>query len=584
MDDDDEHGRGRADPHERQRAVGEARSQRLTRIARRQAVASVTLPRGVLAAFFEVDSDWSVSGTLDASAAQAMRASLRASGAALLLPRTSNRDRLGVRSEYDGTGDLARLLCCYQEASDGLLAAAASGQPAPAVREKDGKHVRRALLRHPLLLSHGPAGQPPRCCAACVQQRGPASQPYSRCACLRVPRVLASQLLEYRLNEELGPAAAAVERSVSTAYELLSGVARQILAAPGRLSPAQTLPQLDALMEAKKLKEYERGCSALTLFRYSAGSGAREHTDMGLLTLVYASEPGLELHTSAGWQALQCDGGLVILAGATLEAATGGSVRAALHRVVPQNTPRCSVVMRVRGAPDALLPGAPGGTVAGFEANFRATHGSVNAPRGPDLYVDLDAEEELEGASGSAPDVAIAAPQACSDDASLADCVLGIPALAALIVNVLADVDDRGVTLARAEMVCRALRAAAAPHWAEKCEQLHYCERLSSLPAALSPAGHATQWKRLYRSATQHLMQTVNIAIAGYDSSEVHYKVRLGTRFYKIFDAYCAKMSIRRDYVRFLFDGNRVYGQQTPYELQMEDGNTVDAIMEQCGD
>lgn len=327
-------------------------------------------------------------------------------------------------------------------------------------------------------------------------------------------------------------------------------------------------------MEAASLKCYERGCSALSVFRYDAGAGAAEHTDLGLLTVVYACDPGLELRTPFGWQSLACEGAFVVLAGASLEAATGGAVRAALHRVVPQESPRCSVVMRVRGSPDAPLPGAPGGTIAGFEARFRATHGSINAPpRGPIIIVDLETGEE-----GPAP--AAPASREARHDTSLAEDVLAVPGLAALIVDKLAAMDESGVALARAEMVCCALRDAVAPIWARQCAELHRRGELE-LPAALSAAGHAEQWKRLYRYSS---VPRLTVKVRGQDSTKVHFKVTSRICFGKIFDAYCSH-KVFGDRPRFLFDGRPVQDWETPRSLKrIDEVDTIDAVVEQMGD
>ena len=51
-----------------------------------------------------------------------------------------------------------------------------------------------------------------------------------------------------------------------------------------------------------------------------------------------------------------------------------------------------------------------------------------------------------------------------------------------------------------------------------------------------------------------------------------------------MFDAYCTKNSLARDHMRYIFDGNRIQGSQTPAELEMEDGDTIVAMMEQRGD
>lgn len=57
----------------------------------------------------------------------------------------------------------------------------------------------------------------------------------------------------------------------------------------------------------------------------------------------------------------------------------------------------------------------------------------------------------------------------------------------------------------------------------------------------------------------------------------------MNTRFEKIFNAYCAKKSLDASAVRFLFDGDRVRGEQTPAELSMEDGDSIDAVLQQTG-
>jgi len=61
------------------------------------------------------------------------------------------------------------------------------------------------------------------------------------------------------------------------------------------------------------------------------------------------------------------------------------------------------------------------------------------------------------------------------------------------------------------------------------------------------------------------------------------FKVRTTTKFEKIFDAYCQKNAIGANVTRFLFDGLRVKKEDTPAKLDMEDGDVIDAVMEQEG-
>ncbi|EEH57334.1 uncharacterized protein MICPUCDRAFT_33538 [Micromonas pusilla CCMP1545] len=75
----------------------------------------------------------------------------------------------------------------------------------------------------------------------------------------------------------------------------------------------------------------------------------------------------------------------------------------------------------------------------------------------------------------------------------------------------------------------------------------------------------------------------INLKVKDQDNSEVHFKVRQTTKFSKIFDAFCARKSLQPDSVRFLFDGQRVNANMTPKDLDMEDGDSLDAMMEQVG-
>ena len=116
------------------------------RKARRELHAEVSpsLPAGVGAVFLEVD--WSYKASLAADEAAKLRASLRATGAAVLLLRRA-RDALVGRGLEDSASGLGGALArCHDEASTGLLA---QPQPPWFVRAKDGKVVRRpaAALR-----------------------------------------------------------------------------------------------------------------------------------------------------------------------------------------------------------------------------------------------------------------------------------------------------------------------------------------------------------------------------------------------------------------------------------------------------
>ena len=61
------------------------------------------------------------------------------------------------------------------------------------------------------------------------------------------------------------------------------------------------------------------------------------------------------------------------------------------------------------------------------------------------------------------------------------------------------------------------------------------------------------------------------------------FKVKPTTRFEKIFNAFCQKKAVDQAQVRFVFDGARISPNSTPADLDMTDGDTIDAFLEQIG-
>ncbi|QCE11530.1 small ubiquitin-related modifier [Vigna unguiculata] len=48
-------------------------------------------------------------------------------------------------------------------------------------------------------------------------------------------------------------------------------------------------------------------------------------------------------------------------------------------------------------------------------------------------------------------------------------------------------------------------------------------------------------------------------------------------------NAYCDRQSVDFSSIAFLFDGRRLRAEQTPDELEMEDGDEIDAMLHQTG-
>jgi small ubiquitin-related modifier len=51
----------------------------------------------------------------------------------------------------------------------------------------------------------------------------------------------------------------------------------------------------------------------------------------------------------------------------------------------------------------------------------------------------------------------------------------------------------------------------------------------------------------------------------------------------KVFVAYASKKGVAPNSLRFLLDGDRIKGDQTPDDLDLQDGDQVDAVLEQVG-
>ncbi|KAI7833330.1 ubiquitin-related domain-containing protein [Kickxella alabastrina] len=75
----------------------------------------------------------------------------------------------------------------------------------------------------------------------------------------------------------------------------------------------------------------------------------------------------------------------------------------------------------------------------------------------------------------------------------------------------------------------------------------------------------------------------INIKVVAADSSEVMFKIKRKTKLSKLMQAYCSRAGQAFGTVRFLVDGQRINGDNTPEELEMEDGDSIDAMTEQVG-
>ncbi|KAI7843912.1 hypothetical protein COHA_002454 [Chlorella ohadii] len=77
--------------------------------------------------------------------------------------------------------------------------------------------------------------------------------------------------------------------------------------------------------------------------------------------------------------------------------------------------------------------------------------------------------------------------------------------------------------------------------------------------------------------------EAMSVKVKDQNGGEVVFRVKPHTKFDKILNAFCSKKSVDPAQVRFVFEGERVNPQSSPQDLGMEDGDTIDAFLEQIG-
>lgn len=388
-------------------------------------------------------------------------------------------------------------------------------------------------------------------------------------------------VVEFRKHDEL----LSVEHEVASSrvYDALASAGRAVLAALGttpqggeqgggsRRGAALSSPALAVAED--RVPEWERGCSILCSFRYPPGAFAAEHTDAGLVTLIHCSTPGLEVFVSGAWAPLPCPPGgcVAVLAGATLEAASAGRYAPVLHRVAATERdarPRESLAFRMRGLPGAFVP--DGRTVAVFEAGFRSTRASANAPcRAHSIeYINLfDPLFEDEGASKAPP----------PPPASVAEAVFCNPQLAGLIAERVARENNSGRSLAIAACVSKAAHSATLGCWAGLFARAFPD---ITVPQRLDARGDGPRWRRLFRIQCR----TIKVGIADKDGAAVFFRALPSTLLETLFVAWCKHTGVSRQSMRFVFDGCCARPGECVHDMGLEDGDEFGAMVEQVGD
>ncbi|MCL7051198.1 hypothetical protein MKW94_007468 [Papaver nudicaule] len=75
----------------------------------------------------------------------------------------------------------------------------------------------------------------------------------------------------------------------------------------------------------------------------------------------------------------------------------------------------------------------------------------------------------------------------------------------------------------------------------------------------------------------------ISLKVKSNDGSEVFFRVKRNTKFGKLMTAYCDRKELDINTVVFFMDGTRIKAEQTPDELQLEEGDEIDAFDHQIG-
>jgi len=83
--------------------------------------------------------------------------------------------------------------------------------------------------------------------------------------------------------------------------------------------------------------------------------------------------------------------------------------------------------------------------------------------------------------------------------------------------------------------------------------------------------------RQRHRATVQLFDDLVNLRVEGRDGDIVYVRIKMLTRLGELMDTYCVGRNLQRKGMLFLFDGRRLFRNQTPWELGMKDDDIIDA-------
>ncbi len=141
-------------------------------------------------------------------------------------------------------------------------------------------------------------------------------------------------------------------------------------------------------------------------------------------------------------------------------------------------------------------------------------------------------------------------------------------------------VDAGGVALALGELLCAGLRRACSRRWEAMCRQQLQPRRL---PAGISSGGDPAAWRAHVRRFCAR-GGTVRFRMHTMTGAAMELTVRRLAPLRRAVFAYCHAARMPQTLMRFVLAGLRVDLDATPEQLELQDGDSIVAMMELLGD
>ena len=77
--------------------------------------------------------------------------------------------------------------------------------------------------------------------------------------------------------------------------------------------------------------------------------------------------------------------------------------------------------------------------------------------------------------------------------------------------------------------------------------------------------------------------ETITIRVRDQTGEETFFKVKRTTKMEKVFNTYAQRKGVNQNSLRFLLDGEKIFPEETPASLDLEDQDQIYAMLEQGG-